>query len=177
MLYITERSPQFISGHVRLKGRNGGKYPFKYLEMIDTIFGKADKAIEVCSNSGISDACCVDINPDTKPDFIDDGQTLDQVESNFFDRWRCDPPYNEITARKMYGTELPITGKLLTAGARVIKPSSLMFLLLGPQNYQWCPPGVIRVGWIACTVIPNNELRTLHIFYKLPDQVQLGQTY
>ena len=39
-----------------------------------------------------------------------------------------------------------------------------MFLLLGPQNYQICPPGVKRIGWIAITVVPNNELRALHIF-------------
>ena len=42
-----------------------------------------------------------------------------------------------------------------------------MFLLLGPQNYQICPPGVKRIGWIAITVVPNNELRALHIFLKL----------
>jgi hypothetical protein len=41
-----------------------------------------------------------------------------------------------------------------------------MFLLLGPQNYQWHPKGVKRIGWIAITVVPNNEVRALNIFYK-----------
>jgi hypothetical protein len=65
------------------------------------------------------------------------------------------------SAQEMYGTDLPITGHLLRAGARVCKVGSLFFLLLGPQNYQWCPPGVKRIGWISITVVPNNELRAL----------------
>ena len=66
----------------------------------------------------------------------------------------------------MYNTELPLTSKLLEAGARVCKNNSLLFLLLGPQNYQWTPPGIKRIGWIAITIVPNNELRALHIFHK-----------
>ena len=29
----------FLSGHVRLRGRAKGAYPFRYLEMLDNIFG------------------------------------------------------------------------------------------------------------------------------------------
>jgi hypothetical protein len=108
----------------------------------------------------------VDINPETKPDLTDDAQTLAGVPDNKFNRWRCDPPYNQNTAQKMYGTNLPITTKLLKAGARVCKVGSLMFLLLGPQNYQWCPLGVKRIGLILITIVPNSELRALNIFYK-----------
>lgn len=49
------------------------------------------------------------------------------------------------------------------------KGGSLMFLLLGPQNDQMCPPGLRRIGWIAMTIVPNNGLRALHIFYKYID--------
>ena len=69
----------------------------------------------------------------------------------------------------MYGTNLPSSIKLLKAGARVCKVGSLMFLLLGPRNYQWHPKGVKRIGWIAITVGPNNEVRALTIFYKYAD--------
>ena len=79
--------------------------------MIDNIFVKENNLIEVCSNSirGSKNSPCftVDINPDTKPDLVDDGQVLQHVPDNKFDRWRCDPPYNQDTARKMYQT--PIT--------------------------------------------------------------------
>jgi hypothetical protein len=66
----------------------------------------------------------------------------------------------------MYGTDLPAPLKLVKAGARVCKVGSLMFLLLGPKNYQMCPQGIKRIGWIALTVIPNNEVRSLHVYYK-----------
>lgn len=33
--------------------------------------------------------------------------------------------------------------------------------------YQWTPIGVKRIGWIAITIVPNNELRALHMFIKL----------
>jgi hypothetical protein len=173
ILYITINSPHFISGQVRLRGKDNGRYPFNYLKMIDNIFGKEDNTIEVCSGGIRSNDCfTVDINPEADPALVDDGQELSKVANARFDRWRCDPPYNSNTAEKMYRTSLPNTGTLLKAGARVCKVGSLMFLLLGPQNYQMCPPGVQRIGWIAMTIVPNNELRALHIFYKYTDTLQ-----
>jgi hypothetical protein len=170
VLYVTANSPHFISGQIRLRGKSLGRYPYNYLEMIDNIFGKARNTIEVCSGSINSESCfTVDINPDTRPSLVDDGQELYKIAGAQFDRWRCDPPYNLTTAEKMYGTGLPSTRRLLNAGARVCKIGSLMFLLLGPKNYQMCPPGVRRIGWIALSIIPNNELRALHIFYKYAD--------
>jgi hypothetical protein len=80
-----------------------------------------------------------------------------------------DPPYNISTARDMYDTELPSPIKLLKAGARVCKVGSLMFLLLGPQNYQIHPKGVKRIGYIDISVIPNNEIRCLNIYLKYED--------
>ena len=110
VLYITDDNPGFISGQARMRGKNEGRYPFHYLEMIDSIFGYEPNTIEICSRSvpgGNKGGHCftVDINPDCKPDLITNGETLEGVPSNEFDRWRCDPPYNEQTAREMYGTE------------------------------------------------------------------------
>jgi hypothetical protein len=180
VLYITNDNPGFISGHVRMRGKNQGRYPSHYLEMIDNIFGYELNTIEVCSrsvrggNSG-GDCFTVDIDPDCKPDLVSNGEILENIDSNKFDRWRCDPSYNEQTARAMYGTSLPNTAKLLQAGSRVCKEGALMFLLLGPTNYQACPAGVIRIGSIVISVIPNNEWRTLNIFLKIgnndPDQL------
>lgn len=169
MLYVTENNPEFISGHIRVRGRAGGCYPYHYLQMIDELFGPDKHTIEVCS--GYVDApreaeCTVDINQATKANCIDDGERLAKTPDEIYTRYRADPPYNVYTAGDMYKTDLPETAKLLKAGARVIKPGSLMFLLLGPKNYQICPEGVKRIGWIAMTVVPSNELRALHIFYK-----------
>jgi hypothetical protein len=117
LLYVTQNNPEFISGQVRVRGRNNGSYPYNYLEMIDTIFGKEHNVIEVCSGmiKKHSNTSCltVDINPETNPDLIDDGQTLSSISKYTFNRWRCDPPYNTETARKMFGTDLPAPLKLL----------------------------------------------------------------
>ena len=134
VLFITSDNPGFISGHVRLRGKGQGRYPYNYLEMIDNIFGKENNLIEVCSNSvrGSKNSPCftVDINPDTKPDLVDDGQVLQNVPDNKFKRWRCDPPYNQDTAQKMYQTPLPKTIDLLRAGARVCKVGWFASLLI-----------------------------------------------
>lgn len=34
-LFITDDNPGFISGQTRMRGKNEGRYPFHYLEMID----------------------------------------------------------------------------------------------------------------------------------------------
>lgn len=174
-LYITDDNPGFVSGQARMRGKDEGRYPYHYLEMIDSIFGYEPNTIEVCSRSvlgGNKGGHCftVDINPDCKPDLVTNGETLEGLPSNEFERWRCDPPYNEDTAKKMYGTKLPKTIELLKAGARVCKEGALMFLLLGPTNYQACPPGVIRIGSVVLSIIPNNEWRTLNIFLKIGDK-------
>ncbi|HEY7078848.1 MAG TPA: hypothetical protein VH500_04040 [Nitrososphaeraceae archaeon] len=119
-----------------MRGKLGGQYPYHYLEMIDAIFGKDDITIEVCSGNLRGSCFKVDINPRTNPDLVEDGQRLDGISDRRFRRCRFDPPYNDRTAKEMYGTDLPSTLKLLKASARVCKLWSLTFMLLGQQNYQ-----------------------------------------
>jgi hypothetical protein len=180
-----------------MRGREGGKYPYKYEEMINHLFGPEKNRIEACSgsikgrtwtsdavlsspkvkdslssilnlSSSSSSPFTVDINPRLNPDYVADAQILDGTPKGVFNRWMCDPPYNLSTARKMYGTELPSPIRLLEAGARVCKPGSPMFLLLG-KPYQPCPNGVKRIGCIDISVIPNNEVRFLNIYWKYED--------
>lgn len=169
IIYVTDHNPAFLSGHMRVRGEKNGSYPHFYTEIIDNLFGKDKKTIEVCSYliKGTKNLFTVDINPDYKPHLVADGQDLSDLQPDQFTRWRCDPPYNIRTAREMYNTDVPSPIKLLKAGARVITPGSLMFLLLGPQNYQWHPKGTKRIGIITMTVVPNNEIRALNIYLKL----------
>jgi hypothetical protein len=137
--------------------------------MINYVFGLEVNTIEVCSNSvDKNSAFTVDINPKHNPICVDNGETLEKIQSNLFNRWRCDPPYNERTAAEMYNTSLPDIRKLLKAANRVCKEGALLFLLLGPVNRQACPAGIKRIGWIPISVIPSNELRCLHIYLKIP---------
>ena len=166
LLYLINN---FLSGHVRVRGKDNGQYPYNYKEMIDNIFGIKNNAVEVCSNSIIGDnsLITIDIRSNVNPNYVEDGQDMSTFANETFDRWYCDPPYNEENALKMYGTKMPSRQKLLKEGARVIKEGSLMFLLLGAVNYQYCPNEIERIGMIFLTVVPNNEIRTLNIYHKV----------
>jgi len=142
LLYVTTASPLFISGQVRMRGRDGGRCPYQYEEMINHLFGIEKNRIEVCSGSikgratetsnallsslNVKDSLSsvlnlssssslpftVDINPGLNPDYVADAQILEGIPSGVFSRWMGDPPYNLSTARDMYGTELPCPLKL-----------------------------------------------------------------
>jgi hypothetical protein len=171
VLYITANSPQYLSGHLRLRGRDNGSYPYGYTELIDELFGKPSlqqRTVEVCSGtvSASDQLVTVDLNPAKNPSHVGDGQKLPISWSSIFNRWRCDPPYHDTAAEKRYGTALPSFSKLLTEGARVVKPGGLLFLLLGNTNYQWHPPCLTRIGLIFITIVPNNEVRCLNVYLK-----------
>lgn len=81
-LFVSFDNLGFMSGQVRVRGKGGGKYPFHYLEMID--YGKEENTIEVCSGSVYGGCSTVDINPETNPRIVDDGQTLVKIPNNTF---------------------------------------------------------------------------------------------
>ncbi|PWU79081.1 MAG: hypothetical protein DLM72_19250 [Candidatus Nitrosopolaris wilkensis] len=101
----------------------------------------------------------VDINATSKPSVVDDVQVLTSIEDNSSSIFHK-------TAKKMYGTDLPASIMLLRAGSRVNKSGSLMFLLLGPQNYQICTNDTRRVGLSILSIKPSNKCRCLNIYYK-----------
>lgn len=171
VLYVTKESPHYISGHLRLLGRDNGRYPRSYKRLVTELFGSSQnmEVIELCSGQvepGFN-FYTVDINPDKHPTLVCDAQNLPKDLYNRFDRLFCDPPYNEETAERMYGTNLPNFGQLLKSGSNVVKSKSLLFFLLGNENLQSCPKTLDKIGQIFCTVIPNHEVRALHIYYKL----------
>ena len=169
--YITQNSPQFVSGHLRLRGKDNGLYPYGYKEALEELFGSCHQSgeeIEVCSGEvgANSKLVTVDINPERNPTCVLDGQYLPEEWKNRFDRWNCDPPYSEHAAKRMYGTDMPSVTKLLAEGARVTRPGGLLFLLLGTKNMQWHPKSTIRIGWLGITIVPNQEVRTIHCYLK-----------
>ena len=44
---LLEIHPRFLSGHARMRGKNNGKYPYRYLEMLENIFSYEPNTIEV----------------------------------------------------------------------------------------------------------------------------------
>jgi hypothetical protein len=45
VLYNTQDCKYYISGQIRVRGRDNGRYPFNYLEMIDAVFGMEENTI------------------------------------------------------------------------------------------------------------------------------------
>jgi hypothetical protein len=172
IVYLTKENRYFISGHCRMRARPNGSYPYFYTEMIDNLFGEDKKTIEVCSYKikGTENCFTVDINPEYKPNLVADGQDLNELQPNQFTRWRADPPYNANTAKSMYNCEIPNFNLLLKEGMRVIRPGSLLFLLLGQTNFQIHPKGIKRIGIIFITLVPNNEIRCLNIYIKVKEK-------
>jgi hypothetical protein len=168
----------FLTGTIRMRGKSGGQYPYNYLEFIDKMFGAKTphRTIEVCSykvpgikHGGSCAAVDIRSGPDIPSCFRFDGQTLERLRDNYYERWRCDPPYNEKTAKEMYNCEMPSVHKLLEAGARVCKPGALMFLLYSKQVQSGTigKGNIKRIGFINISVVPNNETRVLNIYVKL----------
>ena len=75
-----------------MRGKNNGRYPYGYKEMIHSIFGVSNRAIEVCSNSviGNGNLITVDIRPETEPDYVANGQDMPVFANETFDRGYCD---------------------------------------------------------------------------------------
>ena len=176
IVYVTYNSPQFISGHLRLRGRNNGSYPYNFKESIIELFGSVpsgEEEIEVCSGTinKFNSPCgltTVDINPEKEAHYTMDAQALPKDRDSRFTRWHCDPPYSQKAAKEMYGlTELLSMSRLLIEGVRVTKPGGLLFLLLGAKNMQWCPDSLIRIGWIGITIVPNQGIRSPTLLHQI----------
>jgi len=153
-------------------GRKNGQYPFRYESFPKEVFGLSQgEEVEICSGwvTNRPSLITVDINPPRHPSYVGDGQNLPEEWENRFYRWYADPPYNAKTAEQMYWTLFPSWSKLLAEGTRVTKPGGLLFLLLGDVNMQWHPEGLIRIGWITLSIVPNQESRTIHIYLKRGD--------
>jgi hypothetical protein len=70
-----------------MRGKDNGKYPYHYLEMLNRIFGPDINTIEVCSGNNSeyksdSKLFTVDINSAKKPSLIDDAQYLRKIPSD-----------------------------------------------------------------------------------------------
>jgi ribosomal protein L31 len=109
VIYVTNDSLQFVSGHIRMLGRKNGQYPVGYKKSMEEIFAICSsdgEEIEVCSGwfRNRPNLMTVDINPDRHPVHVGDGQSLPVDWGNRFDRWYSDPPYNKQNAEKMWNS-------------------------------------------------------------------------
>lgn len=165
----------FMTGHLRTLGQKEGQYPVGYIEFINNIFGPEPNTIEICSRyiqpDGIDTRATVDLNADFKPTYCTQAEVLAGVPSDWFNRVRMDPPYGHKQNKEKYGFNFPPNfNEMLKQASRVCKIGGLIFLLRGEQggNQQYCKPfGLVRIGMITISCVPNLELRTLNIYAKV----------
>lgn len=113
----------------RVKSKFFGGYPAGYLRRVKSLF--PDKTNTLHLFSGKVDLATfpgktVDINPDNKPDYLDDAQTLTKVPLEDFDLVLADPAYS-IEDSVHYGTPMiqrnkvmDVLGKRLSSGCHVV---------------------------------------------------------
>ena len=86
-----------MGNNYRVKSQYYGGYPAGYLKRIKALFPDKRKVLHLFSgavDTKLMPGVTVDINPDLKPDFVDDAQTLEDVPLEKFDLICADPPYS-----------------------------------------------------------------------------------
>lgn len=74
----------------------------------------------------------VDINPDTKPDFIGNVESLPNIKNCSFDGGIADPPYTEEFAKKLYNVPYPKWSLWTEELVRIVRPGGKIGIM---QNY------------------------------------------
>lgn len=174
----------FLTGLFRTRGRSEGQYPYGYFDFINYLFGRQWLTLEVCSRhvkvDRLDTAATVDLNPSFQPTFCTDAETLTGVPSNFYRRVRLDPPYGPEQSKEMYGiTRTPDFSAMLKAAARVCTKDGLIFMLRGQVggNQQYCKDfGLVRIGLVCVTVVPNVEARFLNVYAKIDHPALLEES-
>ena len=142
-----------------------GGYPAGYLKRIKALF--PDKTRPLHLFSGKVDISAfpgqrVDINPHTKPDFIDDAQSLENVPIEDFDLILADPPYS-VEDCEHYQTTMIKRNKVMRAlGKRATPGTHVIWLdqvLPMYRKDEWDLQGVI--GMVKST---NHRFRVITIF-------------
>lgn len=160
----------FIMGNdYRVKSGYHGGYPPTYLRRMKALF--PDMGVVLHLFSGQVDYApfhdkstfqlSVDINPENKPDYVDDAQTLTKVPLEEVQLVLADPPYTESDANK-YGTTMVKRNLVMRSLQRIRKGTFVVWLDQTLPMYtklHWEIVG--HIGMIRST---NHRFRVITIF-------------
>lgn len=114
----------------RVKSAYYGGYPAGYLRRIRALFPDKRQILHLFSGKVDLDALpgdTVDINPEVKPTFVDDAQTLRGVPLENYDLILADPPYSVEDAER-YQTTMVKRNAVLRALQRVSEGAHVVWL-------------------------------------------------
>lgn len=142
-----------------------GGYPAGYLRRIKSLFPDKNRVLHLFSghvDKTIIPGKTVDLNPDLKPDYVDNAQTLLQVPLEDFDLVLADPPYS-VEDADHYKTPMVKRNLVMqTLGARLKPGTHVVWLdqvLPMFRKDQFAIEGVI--GMVKST---NHRFRVIVIF-------------
>jgi hypothetical protein len=149
-----------------MSGYYGG-YPHGYLKRVRAMF--PDKTYPLHVFSGCVDQSAwpgdtVDLNPDMKPTYLDDAQSLEGVPLGGYDIILADPPYS-VEDAEHYQPTMVKRNKVMKALARCQSGTHVVWLdqvLPMYRKDEWSITGVI--GMVKST---NHRFRVVTIFERL----------
>lgn len=110
-----------MGNNYRVKSNYYGGYPAGYLKRIHALFPEKKSPLHLFSgkvDTSVFPGDTVDINPDLKPTYIDDAQTLENVPLERYDLVLADPPYS-VEDCDHYGTSMVRRNKVMRALQRL----------------------------------------------------------
>jgi hypothetical protein len=150
-----------------VKSKFYGGYPAGYLRRVRALFPDKKDPLHVFSGKVDLEAFpgkTVDINPDNKPDFLDDAHRMESVPLETFDLVLADPPYSvedcdhyQCTMVKR-NVVMDNLGKRLPGGAHVVWLDQVLPMY---RKADFALEGI--VGMVKST---NHRFRVVTIFRK-----------
>jgi len=141
-----------------------GGYPAGYLKRIKAMFPDKHNALHLfsgCVDQSAWPGDTVDLNPDMKPTFLDDAQTLEHVPVENYDIILADPPYS-VEDSEHYQPTMVKRNKVMRAMSKAKAGTHVIWLDQVLPMYRkdtWSIEGVI--GMVKST---NHRFRVVTIF-------------
>lgn len=157
-----------MGNNYRVKSRYYGGYPAGYLRRVKALFPDKKKVLHLFSghvDTATFPGDTVDINPELKPTWVDDAQSLSGVPLADYDLSLSDPPYSVEDCDHYATTMIKRNVVMAQLGSRLQTGAHVCWLdqvLPMYRKDQFAIDGVI--GIVKST---NHRFRVLTIFRKL----------
>lgn len=158
-----------LGNNYQVKSKFYGGYPHGYLPRMKALFPDKQNVLHLFSGHVDNKAflgTTVDMNPDYKPDYVDDAQTLEKVpDMDKFDLVMADPPYS-VEDCEHYQTSMVKRNLVMRAlGHKLSKGAHVCWL--DQVLPMWKKSEFKLVGVIGMVKSTNHRFRVISIFEKL----------
>jgi hypothetical protein len=118
-----------MGNNYRVKSTYYGGYPNGYLRRVKALFPDKKEVLHLFAGRVDTESfpgATIDINPDLKPDFVDNAETMEKVPLEKFDLVLADPPYSIEDAERYQTTMvkrnkvMSVLGERLASGTHVV---------------------------------------------------------